>query len=820
MKSRIRHGLRIAGGIFLLFTTVCVIAYIWVRVHKDSFNSMAEAQINKQVKGKVDIGDLEINFIKTFPSISAELSNVVIRDSLWNVHHHDFLHAEKIYIRFGFMSLLKAKPAISEVIVKNGSIYLYTDECGYCNLNRTNDVGFNKGNSDIPDFKFENTRMIVQNEDQNSYHDFDFEYLKCHLIHKDSSFVFKISLNAFVHGIGFNMIRGSYLKDKSLEGNFYLSYEPGKKVELNEVKLKIDHQPFLLSGDIYFTNTIKSYDLKIQTKKIAYQKATGLLTQSLQEKFKPVDIMKPIDAGANISGLMAPDVVPLVITHFTVYDTDMDTPAGRLTHCAFTGSFTNQLEPLQLPSDENSKFIFNDIKETWENLSFTTTRAEVSNFKAPYLICDVRSIIDLQDLNSLSESSSIRFLNGLGTLDIKFNGPMMEIDSLNSLVNGTFTISDAEVNYMPRNLLFKNCSGVFEFKDEDLIISNFIATAGNTNLTMNGDITNLLALLDKNPEQLVMNWNVITPQLNLSDFISYVNERATSASKPKPTGRNKLIIATENIDRMLSDGIAKLNVKAAKLIYKKFVATNVAASIHLVGNKVLLKNVSLLHAGGSLNLQGSLTNGNHINTLELQSDIKNVDIPGLFYAFDNFGQDAITHQNMKGQLTAKMNFTGSITDKAEVAENSMQGNVDFSIKDGELINFDPVVKIAATAFKKRDFSHIIFGELKNHLDINGSAITIHKMEIRSNVVTLFVEGLYDTKKGTNMSIQVPLSNLSKAENEDLENTGRVGMNIRLWAKTEEDGKLKVSWDPFNKANKKRKVEIRKDSLSTSGLNKQ
>jgi hypothetical protein len=68
---------------------------------------------------------------------------------------------------------------------------------------------------------------------------------------------------------------------------------------------------------------------------------------------------------------------------------------------------------------------------------------------------------------------------------------------------------------------------------------------------------------------------------------------------------------------------------------------------------------------------------------------------------------------------------------------------------------------------------------------------------------LFVEGLYDTKKGTDMSIQVPVSNLSKEENEDLENTGRAGVNVRLRAKTGEDGKLNISFDPFNKASKER-----------------
>lgn len=173
---------------------------------------------------------------------------------------------------------------------------------------------------------------------------------------------------------------------------------------------------------------------------------------------------------------------------------------------------------------------------------------------------------------------------------------------------------------------------------------------------------------------------------------------------------------------------------------------------------------------------------------------------------------------MKGQLSAKINMNGVITDKATVAENTMRGTVDFSIKNGELINFEPAEKIAATAFKKRDFSHIQFGELKNKLEINGSAILINRMEIRSNVVVLFAEGIYDTKKGTDMSLQVPLSNLSKEEN-DINNTGKVGLAIRLRAKTGEDGKLAISWDPFNNAAKER-AEFKSEPDKATAENKE
>jgi hypothetical protein len=67
---------------------------------------------------------------------------------------------------------------------------------------------------------------------------------------------------------------------------------------------------------------------------------------------------------------------------------------------------------------------------------------------------------------------------------------------------------------------------------------------------------------------------------------------------------------------------------------------------------------------------------------------------------------------------------------------------------------------------------------------------------------MFVEGVYDTKSGTNMSIQLPVRNLFKNNSEtDLTEAGKRGhgISIRLRAQSGDDGKLKVSWDPFKKA---------------------
>ena len=150
---------------------------------------------------------------------------------------------------------------------------------------------------------------------------------------------------------------------------------------------------------------------------------------------------------------------------------------------------------------------------------------------------------------------------------------------------------------------------------------------------------------------------------------------------------------------------------------------------------------------------------------------------------------------------------GGLTTKAQIIPGELKGFVKFNLHDGQLVNFEPVQKIQQTVFKSRNFSDIQFADLHDLLEINGDNIIINRMEIRSTVITMFVEGIYNTKTGPDLSIQVPLSNLKANKDSVLVNKGissKTGVSARLRAQKGDDGKIKISWDPFNKAGKQMK----------------
>jgi hypothetical protein len=211
------------------------------------------------------------------------------------------------------------------------------------------------------------------------------------------------------------------------------------------------------------------------------------------------------------------------------------------------------------------------------------------------------------------------------------------------------------------------------------------------------------------------------------------------------------------------------------------------------------------HAKGHISFTGALKEDPGLNNVMLTAKLDKIDLPTIFHSFADFGQDAISEKNIRGQITAYIKLNTDITDQATVIRENTRGTIDFLIENGELNNFEPIQKVSEKVFKKQDFSQIKFADLQNQLIVKGTSFSFERMEIRSTALTMFVKGVYDVKKGTDMSITLPVRNLLKSNaNVELsdEGKGQKGISIRLRAQTGDNGKLKIAWDPLRKGGRK------------------
>ncbi len=809
MKNYLRYivkGLAVLVGVLLF---VYIAAYAYVAVNKKKIVLQIKTQVADKLNGDLQIDDVSLGFMSTFPHVSVLLEKVSIKDTLFSQHHHPFFQSEKVYINLNVTGIIQKNNPVSGIRIENGQLYVYTDSSGYTNaylfspksdIKPTTKTSTSKIN--IDNIKLRDVRLIFDSRSKGKFYDFDVIKFNCDIRTKDSTLRFRTNNNIFIHSLAFNTIRGSFLKEARFKGRFDVYFDKiQKQLKFDELDITIKDHPFTVSGAFNFKKT-PAFSLKVATEDIDYDFARSLLADSNSAALSVVKIEKPLDeVSAEISGPLN-RIDPLVTVKWKCNKNNIQSRFANFSNCSFNGTYTNELIAGQPRKDPNSRLHFTNFRGKWENLIIKSQNIYIDNLIFPMVNADIKTDFDLTQLNTLLGSSTLDLHQGKGLLDINYSGPLQANTNKNTLLNGKLTFSDGVLMYHPRSIEFKKVSGNIIFKNSDVYVTDFRGNVQGNKLVMNGSGKNILALMKTNPGKMFLDWNIYSPSLNLGNFTTLLKKRGATVRKKKLKSK-----IGDNIDEIVNQANFHLDLKADELKFKRFTGTNVRASLGLINENWLLNNVSLNHGGGSMVISGYLNEKNsRYYGANIKVNIQNADVNKVFYAFSNFGQDGISSENLRGKLTSSADVKMDIDRNLLGAPTNMAGIIEFSLKKGALLHYEPLRKIGDIAFSKRNFDEIYFAELKDTFDIKDREIIINRMAIESTVLTVFVEGIYSLSGKTDISIQVPLSNI-KERDEDykLKNKGadaKGGSSIYIRGIPGDDGNIKFKLDLFRKFRRK------------------
>ncbi|MBA2251038.1 MAG: hypothetical protein H0W12_12700 [Chitinophagaceae bacterium] len=811
MNKYLKYTLKGFGILIGILLLLYIIVFAYVTTHKQKIIHQVTDLVGKKINGNVTIGNVELNFFSHFPQVSVVLHKVLITDTMYAQHHHAFFQGEDVYLNLSIIKLIKQQSAVNGFRIDKGSFYLYTDTSGYTNtylFNPKKDtsaiVSTIHAKNELRNIVLNDVRLIIDDKKKDKLHDIVVNNLDLKLDDKDSSsFLFSAKANMIVHSLAFNLERGSFLKEKVFDGDFDLRYDKKlKQLQFDSIDINLSNHPFNLTGRFDLEGPDPKFILRVHTRQILYPFAKSLMTHKIDSALSICDVDKPIDLDAFLDGpLKGGD--PLIIANWKIKNAHLITPLLDFDNASLQGYYTDEVVAGLPRRDPNSKIVINNFAATWKDLPVTSDNMEILNLAEPLVTCDLQSHFPLTTLSDIIGSYALQLLSGDGSVDLTYKGPITKNNNTNSFVNGVISFKNGSVLYAPREVELKNVNGRLLFKNSDVLIENLQCEVLNNKLTMNGEARNLLTMINTEPDKVNINWNVYSPSLNLNAFTYLLKARKKVSGIGSK--KRKLASMAAKIDQVLDQGRLNVSLKAGRLIYKKFDATNVQADVNLLQDSYVINNVSMNHAGGNMKLSGSLIyQGSNNHQAKLNVAMDNVDVSKVLAAFNNFGQDGITSQSLEGKLTAKVNASMTIDDNGKAIPSSFESIVDFSLKDGALNNYEPVKKLQNFLFKNRDFDNIRFAELKDRLEVKNQEIKINRMEIASSVMSMFVEGIYSMKGNTDLSIQVPLSNIHKRGadyNPENIGTGAKSGGVHIRARPGPDGKIKFKLDLFNKFKK-------------------
>lgn len=809
MNKPLKYTLRAFGILLGILFLLYIVLYIYVSSNKKSIIKQVTQDIGKKLNGTVSIGDVELSFFRSFPKVSVLLHNVSVTDTMFARHHHPFFQGEEIYAELSIMKLIKKESAVNGLKIERAALYLFTDTSGYTNaylFKPKKDSSSSGGETthtktELKSVVLNTVRITIDDRKQEKFHDIVISDLNIKLDDADIETIFSAKANIMVHSLAFNLPMGSFIKEKRFEGDFDFRYfKSSKRLQFDSIDVKIGGHPFNISGSFDLEGPDPQFTMRVHTRQILYSFAKALLTKKVDTALSIVDLDQKLDADANISGpLKGGD--PLIYVAWVVKKSHLTTPLLDFDDASFTGFYTDEVIKGAPRRDPNSKIVINNFSASWNGLPVASGNIDILNLYEPIMTCDLTSNFPLTTLNDMIGSNVLELQSGDGAINLTYKGPLEKNNNTNSFVNGVVSFKNGNVLYEPRDVELKNVNGRLVFKNSDVFIENLQCNVLNNKIVMDGQAKNLITLINTDPNKVTIDWNIYSPVLNLSPFTFLLNsgKKISSANASK----SKLRKVATSIDQALDQGSVNVKLKTPRLIYKKFEATNATATVSLSQEKYTINKVSMDHAGGHINLSGTLAllkENYHQAIVDVLMD--NVDVNKVFEAFNNFGQDGIKAENLEGKLNAKVTASLELDNNGKAYPNTIESVVDFSLKNGALNNFEPVKKIQSVIFKNRDFENIRFAELKDRLEISNQEIKINRMEIESSVLSMYVEGTYSMKGTTDMSIQVPLSNLKKrGADYKPENTGtdkKAGPSIFIRGRPGPDGNIQFKSDIFNK----------------------
>jgi hypothetical protein len=799
MKRWLKISLGILSGLIILVIITWLAAAFYISRNKKEVLSTILAQLNKNLNGQITATGMEPTLLKSFPGVSVSLNGVLLRDSLWIQHKHNLLKAQDIDVSLNVLSLIVGNVNINQIAINDASIYLYTDSTGYSNTSifkkkkAVEDKESKSPDLAVKKIDFNRVSLIIDNQKRHKLFNFNINQIQGRMLYPDSGWTGKIKLKTQVNSFAFNTRKGSFLKDKSLEGTLSAHYSRDMDaVILDPEVLKIGGHPFKIGAKIELDKS--AFAISIAVDDILFKDVAMLLSPNISSKLLKFGIEKPIDIRGNIvddgSGKFGD---PLIKVGITVRDNVISIPAGQLTSANFDGSFTNQDTVGGIIGDENSAIKFHRLTAKYYNAPLKIDTFTVTNLSRPIATGLVTSQFPLTNLNNSLGTQDFEFKQGTADLRLYCKADIDNFRFTKPVVSGKINIANADILYIPRKLHLVKSALNINFNQNDLSIQNGRFQLGKSILNVSCSIENFAKLYYTDPDKILVNLKMHSPQLYLNEFLPFLGPRTTK----KSSSSNSMKAASKQLSNVLELSKMNMNLRVDKAIYEKFLAKNLIADISLRGEGIYFNKISVAHAGGTLSLNGSVIQQPGSNSFKINSKISHVSVKDFFYSFDNFGQKTITNKNLKGYLSSTVNIAGKISHSAKILPRSINGKVVFNLSNAALVNFEPMVKVGKFAFANRNLSNVEIKNLDGTLNIRGDKVDISPMQINSSAMNFNVKGIYALGTGTNVELDIPLRNPKGDENltrQEKREARMKGIVLHLKAIDDDKGGIKIRWN--------------------------
>lgn len=785
--------------VFILFLFGVGLALIVF--YKKEILAEVSSQLRSALNAEVVIGDADITLFSEFPNFTVKLDDVAIKG---------VVNTKTILVNVRTYKLFYREIEFRSVKIIDGEFFVFRSKNGTSNLDifKKKDAGDSTQNFRLTNEKiqFQNLKFTYHDSLRNKFIGFLFKDVSSQVSHWDSLVTCHLNGPVDFEELTFNPSRGSFLKQKSGTINLAFNFYPdSSKLRLLPSSLSLAESEFSISGVFDFSPK-RTIVLDISSSNLAYDEGLSVIPATIADNLHMMSVEKPFALDVHLDASMDPGVLPSVLVRFDLKDNIFKSSVVTITDLSLHGVMSNHDNPDKPFTNKNSSVRLDEVKGKVDELPFEA-EAVLTNFDDLELEVSSRHAVTLPQLNREVDTTSIRFTGGNFVSEFHYKGKLNEYfdpqtGTYKGDLNGKATIEGGAFTLVNRKLNFKDIAMNMRFNEDTVWIDNLGITTGKSSAKLAGMITNYVPYFTKPVNKGYVKLKISSPNIDMGSFLVKKNTRKRSARQVKQDKKK----VSDMLDKIFTNLQFDVELKVDNIKNQSFTASKLTGKIKLNGTSLQANDVKMSFAGGKLNLSMTMKDlHKEVNPIDLKATASSINIKELFKAFDNFSQKSITDKNLEGVVSFDTKLKVKVNDDFNVLLPSLTGDVNMVVKNGRLINVEAIHNMSNFLFKRRDFDDVKFAQINGTVKVKHRDIHISRMEIQSTVLSLFLEGKYSLDNDTDLSIQVPLSNLKK-RNKDFvpKNVGvdaKVGPSVFLIAKTNTDGKTDISYEGLRRKKK-------------------
>jgi len=807
---------RLFKWIGLAFSTFLLLAVLVLGIayyHKAEILAAVNHELKKNINGDIHIGDIDFTLLEDFPAFSITLKDIYIRSDNYNIYKRDFLRAEKLSLDVRITSFLQKQIVIRSIKIMTGEVFAFRSRTGDTNLNifkrkvPRDTTSRNPARITVNKIILQDVSVSYLDSLREKSFGIDFLHTRARITQTDSSNHWTLSGPVRFRELTFNHQNGSFLHEKTSDISLTFEYTPHThQLSVGRSSLHFDHSTVFLEGR-FIVEDPGSFILTIQSDNLDYAEGNSLLTSAIQSKLEKFGFDKSITVKTTLAGTLQGGSQPDIDVQFSFRESQVTVPGVNIVSATGEGNYTNHVNNELAKNDENSRVTIRSFHGIIEDLP-TQLTATFDNLKDPNVNLNSTISLTLPTANAKLDTTQFKLLDGTFKSEIHYVGKLSEYldpdkTKFNGTLSGTVTVENGMFDYRPRRQHFEKINAQIRFTQDSVVVSNLSLSLNKNPVLIKGHLWGFIPFFHQPEEKGKIDLLITSPSFDLTSFLT----KSTTRKLTHKQKSDKKKSISEMLEKLYSRVECDLTIKAGKLSCNNFKSTDVRGRLMLTNNSLRGINMKMKLAKGDMNFTFTLNNlQKDTKRLSVVGSVNHANIRQFFYAFNNFNQNAISYKNLEGDVKMDVKFNTDVANDYTVKTSSMTGDIHLIINDGKLDHYEPLQKMNNFLFKNRDFDVVQFGEIATHLTLAGSEITIERMEIESSLLRMFLEGRYSFSDSTDLSVQLPLSNLKKRDKtyqpKNIGVDAKAGPSIFLHVYKDAMGKTVFAYDPFKRHVKK------------------